>query len=194
VDRTESNTATQTEPFLLHESSRAYLDGDPDGIRRRFAFRRDALDYLAMAGVVAGALLVLANLMQMARGAGRGDELNATVSALGLGVLLILAGGYYVSSRQGAAAARSRLVREGQVLPGVLASCTARDETTTEGALGEVTRSYLVAVEYRFTTPAGDERDDHDEHNRPDLRRAELPEPGAAVRVLYLDERTYALL
>jgi hypothetical protein len=80
------------------------------------------------------------------------------------------------------------------VLAGTMEACTARRESTTEAAFGDVTRTHVVTVDYRFTTPTGQEIADRDEHNRPDLRRTELPQPGTAVRVLYLDESTYALL
>jgi hypothetical protein len=181
------------EPFLLHESSQAFLDGDQGGIGQRFAFRRDALDYLAMAAIAVGILVLV---IDVARFAGwlPAESTETTVTAFILAVLLIVGGGYFVNSRQSAAAARGRLIREGQVLSGTLNECTARDETTTEGSFGEVTRSYLVAVEYRFTSPAGDEIADRDEHDRPEMRRRELPVAGAAVRVLYLDEQNYALL
>ena len=53
---------------------------------------------------------------------------------------------------------------------------------------------YMVAVDYRFTAPSGDTIIDRDEHNRPDLRRAELPAPGTPLHVLFLDDATYALL
>jgi hypothetical protein len=183
----------EAEPFLLHASSPAYLDGQAEAIRQRFRLRHDALDYLAMAGVVAGGLLLLVNALQLLRGTGEGDATPA-VTALGLAVLLIAAGAYYVTSRHGAAAARLRMLDEGQILPGTIVACSGRQETTTEASLGEVTRAYLVSVEYRFSTPDGLEISDHDEQDRPDLRRAELPPAGAAVRVLYLDDETYALL
>jgi len=184
----------EIEPFLLHKSSLAFLRGDPAGIHERFRFRRDLFDYLGMAGVLAGALLLLVNIVQWFGGTRPGDDPTAIYSSMVLALLLIVAGSYYVSSRHRAAATRARLVREGQVLPGTMVTCTARAETTTEASLGEVTRSYLVTVEYRFTTPAGVELADHDETDRPDLRRAELPPTGVSVRVLYIDDWTYALL
>ncbi len=182
------------EPFLLHESSRAFLDGDPRGIQQRFQFRRDALDYLAMAGIVAGGLLLVVNLVQYMRGDGGSPEPGTASTTLGVAALVIAVGAYFVTSRHSAAAARARLISEGQVLPGTLVTCTGRDETTTEASLGEVTRSYLVSVDYRFAAPTGHEIADQAEHNRPDLRRIELPAAGAPVRVLYLDDQTYALL
>ena len=57
-----------SEPFLLFESSQAFLDGDPRGIRARFQFRRDVLDYIAMAFVAVGALLLMVKVMQLMRG------------------------------------------------------------------------------------------------------------------------------
>mgnify|MGYP001124924926 CR=1 FL=1 len=57
-------------PFLLHESSPAFLEGDAEGLGRRFAFHRDALDYLAMAGIVVGVLVLLVNLVRFLKGAG----------------------------------------------------------------------------------------------------------------------------
>lgn len=181
------------EPFLLHPSSPAYLAGDPAGIRQRFESRRDAFDLLALAGVVAGMLLLLVDLAQLWRDGGS-DPAGDALAALGLAALLIVSGGAYLNGRRGAAAARRRLVRQGRVLPGVLTMCSARQETTAEVSLGEVARSVLVAVEYRFTAPAGHEIAGYDEHDRPDLRHAALPDAGTAVRVLYLDDRTYALL
>jgi hypothetical protein len=194
MEQHDVTEAAESEPFLLHESSRAYLDGDPHGIRDRFQFRRDALDYIAMAFAIAGGLLLAVKIMQLTRGVGDGDEMHATVSAMGLAVLLIVGGTYYVTSRQRVAAARRRMVDDGQVLNGTVLECTARHETTAEAALGEVSRSYVVAVDYRFTAPSGDTIIDRDEHNRPDLRRTELPAAGTPVRVLYLDEGTHALL
>jgi hypothetical protein len=122
----------------------------------------------------------------MRLGRGTAEEVSAWV--------LIVVGIVYLYSRRTAAAARRRLIRDGTVLPGRIAACTARHETTAEAAFGEVTRSYLVAVDYRFTTPAGQELTGYDEYDRPDLRHAELPEADAPVRVLYLDDRNYALL
>lgn len=181
-------------PFLLYESSRAFLDGDPRGIRARFQFRRDVLDYIAMAFVVVGALLLLVKVMQLMRGIGEGEEIQSTVAAMGLAALLIVGGGYYVANRHGTAAARKRMIAEGQVLHGTVVECTARHETTSEAALGEVTRTYMVAVDYRFTPPSGDTIINRDEHDRPDLRRAELPAAGTPLRVLFLNDATYALL
>ncbi len=194
MDQVESHEPSAEEPFLLYASSVAYLDGDARDIRRRFQFRRDVLDYLAMAGVVAGALLLLVNLMQLARGGERGEDRSAAASATALAGVLIVAGAYYVVGRHGAAAARERMIREGKVLPGTVVACAARDELSAEAALGEVTRAYRVTLEYRFTTPEGATIEAQDEHDRPDLRRAELPPPGTPVRVLYLDDQTYAVL
>jgi hypothetical protein len=132
--------------------------------------------------------------VQLVTGVGRGDDMTGVVSSLVLGGLFIAAGMYYVTSRQSAAAARLRLIQYGQVLPGTILTCSARHETTTEAALGEVTRSYLITAEYCFKTPAGDAVTDRDEHHRPDLRKTELPSAGTPVRVLYLDDGTYALL
>lgn len=194
VDGPETQKPEESEPFLLHESSRSFLDGDVRGIRQRFQFRRDALDFIAMAIVVAGALLLLVRIVQLMRGMSDGEELEATIAAIGLAVLLIVGGAYYVTSRHAAAAARARLIDQGEVLAGTMLACTARRETSNEAAFGDVTRTHIVTVDYRFTTPAGHAIADRDEQNRPDLRRAELPEPETAVRVLYLDESTYALL
>jgi len=182
------------DPFLLHRSSHAFLRGDHAGIQARFRYRRDLFDFLAMAGAAAGALLLAVNIAQWFAGRRPGDDPSALYSSMVLAVLLIVAGFYYTTSRQRAAANKARLIGDGQVLPGSIVSCTARDETTTEASLGEVTRSYLVTVEYRFKTPAGREIADHDEVDRPDLRRAELPTADFSVRVLYIDDWTYALL
>ena len=181
------------DPFLLHPSSPAYLAGDPAGIRQRFASRRDALDLLALFGIAAGVLLFLVNLVQIWRGSDS-EETGAALSTLAIAGLLIAGGAVYLNGRRSAAAARVRLIREGTVLPGTLTACTARHESTAELAFGDVTRSYLVAVDYRFTAPAGHEVTGYDENGRPDLRHAELPEAGAPVRVLYLDDQNYALL
>jgi hypothetical protein len=194
VDGPEALEPAKSEPFLLHESSRSFLDGDVRDIRQRLQFRRDALDYIAMAIVVAGALLLVVRLVQLMRGISGSEELEATVAAIGLAALLIIGGAYYVTSRHAAAAARARLIDQGEVLAGTMVACTARRETSAEAAFGDVTRTHIVTVDYRFTTPAGNEIADRDEHNRPDLRRAEVPAPDTAVRVLYLDESTYALL
>jgi hypothetical protein len=182
------------DPFLLHRSSYSFLRGDPADIQERFRYRRDLFDLLAMAGAAAGALLLVVTIAQWFAGRRPGDDPSALYSSMVLAVLLIVAGMYYTTSRQRAAATKARLIREGQVLPGAIVSCTARDETTTEASLGEVTRSYLVTVEYRFTTPDGHEIADHDEVDRPDLRRADLPTGDTPVRVLYVDDSTYALL
>lgn len=183
----------ESEPFLLYPSSKAYLDGDPRGLQERFRIRRDALDFLAMAGIVGGSLLLLVHVLQLAQGAGPTDA-SVSAATFGVAALVIGGGAYYLLSRRSAAAAQARLVREGRVLPGTLTACTSRVETTAEASLGEVPRSYLVTVEYRFTSPTGQDIADQAEHNRPDLRRVDLPEAGAGVRVLYLDDQTYALL
>jgi hypothetical protein len=194
VEQHEVNEPSENEPFLLYESSRAFLDGDRRGIRARFQFRRDVLDYIAMAFVAVGGLLLAVKVMQLMRGVGEGDEIHAIVAAIGLAALLIVGGAYYVTSRQGAAAARKRMIDEGHVLHGVVVECTARRDTTTEAGLGEVTRTYVVTIDYRFSPPSTDAIIDHDEHDRPDLRRSELPAAGTPVRVLYLDDGTHELL
>jgi hypothetical protein len=197
MDPLEVPEPEEGEPFLLYESSRAFLDGDSSGIQQRFQYRRDFFDYLAMAGIAAGGLLLLVNIAQVVRGGGAaaaGADSTTMLSALLLSGLLIAGGMYYVTSRQNAAAARGRLVREGQVLTGTVVTSAAREETTADGSLGHFTRSYLVKVEYRFTAPAGHEITDHDEHDRPDRRGTDLPAAGASVRVLYLNDWTYVLL
>jgi hypothetical protein len=194
VEHREVTDLSESEPFLLYESSQAFLDGDPRGIRERFQFRRDALDYIGMGFVAAGGLLLLVKALQLMREVGESDETGTTLSAIALAACLMVGGAYYVTSRHGAAAARKRMIDEGRVLHGTVVECTARHETTTEAAFGEVTRSYMVAVDYAFDMPEGDRIVDREEHNRPDLRRAELPTAGSPVRVLYLDDRTHALL
>jgi hypothetical protein len=194
VEHREVAELSEGEPFLLYESSQAFLDGDPRGMRERFQFRRDALDYIGMGFVVAGGLLLLVKALQLMHGPGEGDDTSATVAAIALAAVLTVGGAYYLTNRHGAAAARKRMIDEGRVLHGTVIECTARHETTTEAAFGEVARSYLVAVDYAFDMPEGDRIIDRAEHNRPDLRRAELPTAGSPVRVLYLDDRTHALL
>jgi hypothetical protein len=188
------STDSDVDPFLLHESSPAFLRGDRSGIEKRFQYRRDIFDYGAMIGVAVGALLLTVNIAHLVRGTASNTEQTSAVAALALAGLMIAAGGYYVTSRMAAAKTRARLIHEGRVLPGSVIACVGRELTTSEAALGEVGESYLVAVEYRFTMPMGEERTDHDESNRRDLRRVDLPGAGAPIRVLYLDERTYALL
>jgi hypothetical protein len=178
-------------PFLLYPSSPAFLEGDMRGILERFRFRRDALDYLAMAGIVAGMLLLIVGVAGYAGWLGGGSSsLSAAVSA----VVLIAGGAYFVNQRHSTAEAHAHLIRDGKVLPGTLITCSGRVETAAEATLGEVSRAFLVTVEYHFTTPDGEQIVDHAEHSRPDLRRAELPAAGTEVLVLYLDDRTYALL
>jgi hypothetical protein len=193
MQRAERESMVEGELFLLHPSSQAFLDGDRRGIRARFRFRHDALDYLAMAAIVVGGLVLLIGLSRLTAWlATEGTE--TTVSAFVVAAVLIGIGAFFINSRHRWAAAHARLIDEGQVLPGTVVGSSGREETTSEVSLGEVPRSYLVTVEYRFSAPAGHEIADHAEHNRPDLRRRELPEAGTAVRVLYLDEQVYALL
>lgn len=195
MDQSQTPTSrdASSEPFLLHESSAAFLHGDRSAIRKRFEFRRDAIDYFAMLAVGLGGLLFAVNLAQFVGGT-KSNEESPAIPAMILGSLLIGGGIYYVTSRQSAAATRARLIDAGRVLPGQMTASSARRETSAEGALGEVTRTYVVTVEYRFTTPAGQEIADRDEHDRPDLRRVELPPADTPVRVLYLDDGVYALL
>jgi hypothetical protein len=183
----------ESEPFLLYPSSQPFLDGDARAIQERFRFRRDALDYLALVGVVAGGLLLIVTMLGYAGVVGSGDRASA-LSALGIAVVLMAAAGYFITSRHRWAAASERMVREGKVLAGTLIACSGRAETSAEASLGEVPSAFLVTVEYRFAAPMGDEITDQAECSRPELRRRELPEPGTAVRVLYLDDQTYALL
>src|SRR5277367_958978 len=102
----------EEEPFLLHPSSRAFLDGDARGIQERFALRRDALDFLAMAAIVVGALVVLIDVARLIGGLAP-ESTEATVSTFVVGVALIAVGGFFVNSRHSWAAARTLLVREG---------------------------------------------------------------------------------
>ena len=127
------------EPFLLYESSQAFLDGDPRGIRARFQFRRDVLDYIAMAFVVVGALLLMVKVMQLMRGVGEGEEdLMEAVSAMGLAAFLIVGGAYYAANpaRHSAAAARQRMIAEGQVLAGGVADSPHGAESDHRSRLG----------------------------------------------------------
>jgi hypothetical protein len=181
------------EPFLLYESSRAFLDGDRRAIQARFAPRRDALDYLAMVGVLAGGLLVGVTVAQIARTRGTA-EAGEAVSGLVVGGLVVIVAGYFVSRRRSAATAAVQLIREGQVLPGMLVACEGQEQTASEASLGETARAYAVTVDHRFTTPMGKEITDTAAHNRRDLRHTELPAPGTPLRVLYLDDQNYALL
>ncbi len=183
-----------SEPFLLHQSSKAFLDGDPRGIRERFQFRYDALDYLAMAAIAAGFLVFLIDIARIAGWLAEDTAPDAVVAVFVVAALLVAVGFYFLDSRHRRAAAQERMIREGRVLAGTLIACAGRAETTAEASLGEVPRLFLVDVEYGFTSPTGQDITDHAEHSRPDLRRAELPEAGTPVRVLYLDDHAYALL
>lgn len=184
----------ESEPFLLYPSSQAFLDGEPRGIQERFQFRYDALDYLAMAGIGAGFLVFLIDIARIAGWIAEDAAPGAILSAFIVAALLVAVGFAVLDTRHRRARAQERLIREGKVLAGTITACSARAETSAEVSLGEVPRSFLVTIEYRFATPAGHEIADHAEHSRPDLRRVGLPEPGTPVRVLYLDDRTYALL
>ncbi len=184
----------ESEPFLLYESSRAFLDGDPRGTQERFRFRYDALDFLAMAGIGTGFLIPLVDIARIAGWLAEDTAPGAVLSMFAVAAVLVAVGFAFLLSRHQRARAQERMVREGMLLPGTVVACGARVETAAEVSFGEVPRAFLVTVEYRFTTPAGTDITDYAEHGRPDLRRVALPEAGTAVQVLYLDDQTYALL
>ena len=184
----------ESAPFLLYESSQAFLDGDPRGIQERFRFRYDALDFLAMAGIGTGFLIPLIDIARIAGWLAEDTAPGAVLSTFAVAAVLVAVGFAFLDGRHRRARAQERMVREGKVLPGTVVACSARVETAAEVSLGEVPRAFLVTLEFRFTTPAGTDIIDQAEHGRPDLRRVGLPEAGSAVRVLYLDDQTYALL
>jgi hypothetical protein len=90
---------------------------------------------------------------------------------------------------------RYRLAWEGKLVAGTIDSCTG-DEYLTETESDPLeNRPYTqVLVQYSFDGPSNKRLQGRASVNRDDLRTETLPQPGTPVRVLVLDDRTFAML
>lgn len=77
-----------------------------------------------------------------------------------------------------------RYERQGVILRGEVVSCEGKDR----GA------SYFVTTRFKFKTLDGREIVRELSEEREDLRRSDLPKPGASIAVLYVTDRMYKLL
>jgi hypothetical protein len=173
------------EPFLLDYASKAFLAGDPRGIRSRFRLWKE-FPLVILAGV-ALLFLSVAIFQQVA-------ALNnpANTQPMGQGIListvLIIGCLYFIIWKVKGDSAKERLVQSGQVLKGSVVRCSGQMTGN-----GEVSW-YSVKIEYRFFSPQQREIMSQWERDRDDLANLPLPTEGTAILVLYLDDNCYALL
>jgi hypothetical protein len=78
----------------------------------------------------------------------------------------------------------SRFERVGRVIQGEVESCTGE----------EVAGRYTITLRYRFRTPDDRELRGKVVQPREDLKGADLPKPGDALGILYVNDRLYRLL
>src|SRR5258708_18221579 len=96
-----------------------------------------------------------------------------------LPICLIISGLILLNDR------KNRRLSKGQLLPGTVVGAPGRS-----GSRG----SYLVTIDYRFTSPYGQETTRGQAGNRPDLRKTALPAAGTPVTVLYVDDKLQRLM
>jgi hypothetical protein len=80
---------------------------------------------------------------------------------------------------------RNRRISTGTLLRGTVTGAKAQN-----GRKG----TYLVTINYTFTTPSGGIINKKAQGNRPDLRRSGLPTIGTPIAVLYVNDRTVRLM
>jgi hypothetical protein len=84
-----------------------------------------------------------------------------------------------------------RYQKEGYVVPGEILACVG---STGHLSLQYSTRSFVLQVQYQFTTPGGKVIRASLTEPRSDWNEAALPTPGTPVYVLYFNDREYYLL
>ena len=100
----------------------------------------------------------------------------------------IIAAVYWIMRKLKTRSAQDRMIRYGRVLQGSILSCTGKYRGGGEGYW------YSVKVVFKFSNPQKIEIIGKCERDRDDLQGHPLPMEGTAVLVLYLDDKTYALL
>jgi hypothetical protein len=172
-------------PFLFDFASKAFLEGDHQGIRTRFRLGKEFP--LVLHAGVALIILSIGLVQQLA-------ALNgwATTQTNGQGLLitmaLIIGCLYFITWKVRGDSARERLIRNGQILNGTVVRCYGKMYGNGDESW------YSVKVEYRFLSPQQREIISHWARDRDDLANLPLPIEGTAVLVLYLDDNCYALL
>lgn len=78
-----------------------------------------------------------------------------------------------------------RLERNGVLVDGVVKSCWPLRSTR---------RVYEIQLRYVFESSAGEKIEDRLTRSRPDLRNQSLPEPGAPIKVLYVNRWLYRMM
>ena len=99
----------------------------------------------------------------------------------------IIAAVHWIMRKLKTRSAQDRMIRYGRVLQGSILSRTGKRR-------GDNEVGYSVKVVYKFSNPQKIEIIGKCERDRDDLEGHPLPMEGTAVLVLYLDDKTYALL
>ena len=181
---------TEGPPFLLHPSSPAFLAGDTAATRERLETPRDALDVLMLTGMFVAGFFLVVTLALAGQDLAADRDPSHRLPDLALGLMLFAAALFIQATRAREARTRLRIATEGRTVPGVVLGCRGESLTDPDGNPA----GYRVEIDYRFTSPTGHAITDRDEALRDDLAGEALPEEGAAVLVLWLDDGHYALL
>lgn len=180
---------SEAEPFLLHHaSSETFLAGESRGIRSRFRLDDPSdvpfflLFGLAMIYLV---MMLLYRVVEFNFPALRKEDTQIAIVGF---LSTIIAAVYWIMRKLKTRSAQDRMIRYGRVLQGSILSCTGKHRGDGEGYW------YSVKVVFKFSNPQKIEIIGKCESYRDDLQGHPLPMEGTAVLVLYLDDKTYALL
>lgn len=180
---------SEAEPFLLHRaSSETFLAGKSRDIRSRFRLDDPShvpIMLLSGLAVIYLVIMLLSKVVEFNFSALKKEDTQRDIVGF---LLLIIAAVYWIMRKLETRSAQDRMIRDGRVLHGSILSCTG-EVTGDDGGYW-----YFVKVVYRFSNPQKIEIIGQCERNRDDLNGHPLPMEGTAVLVLYLDDKTYALL
>jgi hypothetical protein len=179
----------ETEPFLLHQqSSQSFLAGEVRDIRNRFQLDDQfTVPKMLLAGlaVIFVMIMLLRKVVEFNFQTLRTPETQANIVFL---LVPLIYSAFWAIRKLKTNSATDCMIRHGIVLQGSIRSCTGK----TSGN-GEV-YWYSVKVEYEFSNPQKIQLRGECKSDRDDLSGLPLPKEGTAVLVLYLDDKTYALL
>lgn len=180
---------SEAEPFLLHRaSSETFLAGESRDIRSRFRLDNEShvpLMILSGLAVIYLVMMLLMKVVEFNFSALKKEDTQRDIVGF---LLTIIAAVYWIMRKLKTRSAEDRMIRYGRVLQGSILSCTGKDTGYDERYW------YSVKVVYKFSNPQKIEIIGKCERARDDLNGHPLPMEGTAVLVLYLDDKTYALL
>ncbi len=161
--------------FLVHPENASYIRGAAPYIWT--SARSDLLIFVVI-GIVLGGIFIYLLTQNRA-------DLSSLVPA-GLVLVGIPLAGLYLTSRE--LRADRTLSREGKLCEGSITSST--EKPTQEGG----NTVYVRELKFRFRVPSGEYKiaEASDKHSKP--VSANAPAAGTPVKVLYLDDKHYALL